>query len=83
MDSERRRQALTLFLYYLRQDIESEQKVVAGIKKLVDAYNSQPEYTDRETLEDTRLQSRQVCRGTQLRILHYAVWTVQYMDSWV
>lgn len=69
MDSERRRQALILFLYYLRQDIEQEQKTVSGVQKLVDAYSSQPEYADREALEDTRLQGRQVCMSGQLQPL--------------
>ena len=61
MDGERRRQALTLFLYYLHKDIESEKKAVAGMQNLMDAYSRQPDYADREVVEDTRLQARQVC----------------------
>lgn len=60
MDGERRRQALTLFLYYLGQDISTERKAVEGMQNLVDAYSRQPDYADREAVEDARLQSRQV-----------------------
>ncbi|XP_067933564.1 nostrin-like isoform X2 [Watersipora subatra] len=60
METESRRQALTLFRYYLAQDIEGEKKSVAGVQKLVDIYRSQPDYADFETIEETKLQSRQV-----------------------
>ena len=60
MDRERRRQALTLFMYYLAQDIETEKKTVAGVQKLVDIYKSQPDYADYEAVEETKLQARQV-----------------------
>ena len=64
MDRERRRQALTLFMYYLAQDIETEKKTVAGVQKLVDIYKSQPDYADYEAVEETKLQARQVSINT-------------------
>ena len=60
MDTERRRQALTLYIYYLAQDIEVEKNSVAGVQRLVDIYKNQPDYTDFETMEETKLQARQV-----------------------
>lgn len=60
MDKERRRQALTLYLYYLNQDIEGEKKAVSGMQKLVDAYSRQHEFADRDAIEDAKLEARQV-----------------------
>ena len=60
MDTERRRQALTLYIYYLAQDIEVEKNSVAGVQRLVDIYKNQPDYTDFETMEEAKLQARQV-----------------------
>lgn len=60
METERRRQALTLFIYYLAQDIDVEKKSVTGIQKLVEIYKNQPDYADFETIEETKLQARQV-----------------------
>lgn len=60
MDKERRRQALTLFIYYLAQDIEVEKKTVAGVQKLVEIYANKPDYADYEAMEETKLQAKQV-----------------------
>lgn len=60
MDKERRRQALTLYIYYLAQDIEIERKGVDGVQKLMDIYKNQPDYADYEAMEETKRQARQV-----------------------